>query len=738
MSGWERSAKRFDAVSAAGSRKSRVFQRAVDSHGNLLKPSDFFGCNVFSYETMSEKLSAAEVATLKEFATSNTPLAFELADKVASSVKEWAMVRGVTHYSHWFQPQTGATAEKHDAFFSFDKAGKPIEHFTGKQLIQSEPDASSFPSGGRRSTFEARGYTAWDASSPMFIMETENGSTLCIPSVFISYSGEALDKKTPLLRSIAAVSQRAVESLKLMGQKNVEHVMATAGPEQEYFVIDEALYNLRPDLIQAGRTLLGRVPPKGQQLEDHYFGTIKPRVLNMMMEAEYELYKLGVPVKTRHNEVAPNQCEAAPIFENGNIAADHNQLMMEVLRSVAKRHGLVTLFHEKPYAGMNGSGKHLNWSLADSNGNNLLEPGDAPHDNIRFLYFLVGAIKAVHDHGALLRSSVASAGNDFRLGANEAPPAIMSVFLGETLTEVLERLSRNESGMTQREKVINLDLAKVPVISRDNTDRNRTSPFAFTGNKFEFRAVGASASISPSLTYLNAAMADALGEMNKLLKAKIDSGTTIDAAILAVVQEIYNQTKKVCFEGNNYGAEWHKEAEKRGLPHAKTTPDALGALRDPKVESFLTSMGIHTKDELSARYNVRIERYVKVRLIELETMLEMVSTQVLPAAHAQMQVLGDVVKSSKEVLGTVPQDQKAEYSTISHLAGKLAGDRDALKKFIGECHHGGKDETAVAKSIATDGMKIMDLIRESCNELELHIDDHIWSLPKYREMVFMV
>lgn len=738
MSGWERSAKRFDAVSLAGSRKNRVFQRAIDSHGNLLKPSDFFGCNVFSYETMSEKLSAAEVATLKEFATSNTPLAFELADKVASSVKEWAMVRGVTHYSHWFQPQTGATAEKHDAFFSFDKAGKPIEHFTGKQLIQSEPDASSFPSGGRRSTFEARGYTAWDASSPMFIMESENGSTLCIPSVFISYSGEALDKKTPLLRSLSVVSQRAVEALKLMGQKNVDHVMATAGPEQEYFVIDEALYNLRPDLIQAGRTLLGRVPPKGQQLEDHYFGTIKPRVLNFMMEAEYELYKLGVPVKTRHNEVAPSQCEAAPIFENGNVAADHNQLMMEVLRSVARRHGLITLFHEKPYAGMNGSGKHLNWSLADSNGNNLLEPGDAPHDNIRFLYFLVGAIKAVHDHGGLLRSSVASAGNDFRLGANEAPPAIMSVFLGETLTEVLERLSRNETGMTQREKVINLDLAKVPVISRDNTDRNRTSPFAFTGNKFEFRAVGASASISPSLTYLNAAMADSLGEMNKLLKAKLDGGASVDAAILAVVQEVYNQTKKVCFEGNNYGGDWHKEAENRGLPHAKTTPDALGVLRDSKVAAFLTSMGIHTKDELSARYNVRIERYVKVRLIELETMLEMVSTQILPAAHAQMQVLGEVVKSSKEVLGTVPQDQKAEFSTLSHLTGKLAGDRDALKKFIVECHNGGKDETAVAKMIASDGMKIMDLIRDTCNELELHIDDHIWSLPKYREMVFMV
>ncbi len=738
MAGWDRSMSRFAAVTTAGARKNRLFQRAVDSHGNLLKPSDFFGCNVFSYETMSEKLSPSEIAVLKEYATSNTPLEFELADKVAASVKEWALLRGVTHYCHWFQPQTGATAEKHDAFFSFDKTGKPIEHFSGKQLIQSEPDASSFPSGGRRSTFEARGYTAWDASSPMFIMETENGSTLCIPSVFISYSGEALDKKTPLLRSIASLSQKAVETLKLMGQKNVEHVMATAGPEQEYFVIDEALYNLRPDLIQAGRTLLGRVPPKGQQLEDHYFGSIKPRVLNFMMEAEYELYKLGVPVKTRHNEVAPSQCEAAPIFENGNIAADHNQLLMEVVRSVAKRHNLVTLFHEKPYVGMNGSGKHLNWSLADNNGQNLLEPGDAPHDNIRFLYFLVGAVKAVHDHGALLRSSVASAGNDFRLGANEAPPAIMSVFLGETLTEVLERLSRNESGMTQREKVINLDLAKVPIISRDNTDRNRTSPFAFTGNKFEFRAVGASASISPALSYLNAAMANALDDMNKLLKSKIDAGTSVDAAILAVVQEVYQQTKKVCFEGNNYSAEWHKEAEKRGLPHAKTTPEALAALKDAKVETFLTEMGIHTKDELNARYNVRMERYVKVRLIELETMLEMVSTQVLPAAYAQLRVLGEVVKTSKDVLGTLPQGQKNEYGTIAHLCSKLTGDRDALKKFISDCHTGGKDETAVAKAIATDGMKLLDLLRETSNELELHIDDHIWSLPKYREMVFMI
>ncbi len=738
MSGWERSASRFAATAIAGARKTRLFQRAVDSHGNLLKPSDFFGCNVFSYETMSEKLSPSEIAVLKEFATSNTPLDFSLADKVAQSVKEWAIVRGVTHYSHWFQPQTGATAEKHDSFFSFDKNSKPIEHFTGKQLIQSEPDASSFPSGGRRSTFEARGYTAWDASSPMFIMETENGSTLCIPSVFISYSGEALDQKTPLLRSLSALSRKAVDALRLMGSKNVDHVIATAGPEQEYFVIDEALFNLRPDLIQAGRTLLGRVPPKGQQLEDHYFGSIKPRVLNFMMEAEYELYKLGVPVKTRHNEVAPSQCEAAPIFEHGNVAADHNQLMMEVLRLVAKRHGLVTLFHEKPYAGMNGSGKHVNWSLADNHGNNLLEPGDAPHDNIRFLYFLVAAVKSVHDHGALLRSSVASPGNDFRLGANEAPPAIMSVFLGETLTEVLERVSSNEPGMTHRDKVINLDLAKVPVISRDNTDRNRTSPFAFTGNKFEFRAVGASASISPSLSYLNAAMAKSLEEMNALLQSKISGGMGVEVAILAVVKEIYQQTKKVCFEGNNYGSEWHKEAENRGLPHAKTTPDALACLIDPKVAKFLVDVGVYHAEEVTARYNVRIERYVKVRLIELETMLEMVSTQVLPAAYGQLKLLGDVAKSSKDVMGTLPDDQRSEYATIAKLCSKLSSDRDALKKFIHDCHSGGKDEAAVARTIATDGMKLMDLIRDTCNELELHVDDHIWSLPKYREMIYMI
>jgi glutamine synthetase len=732
-----RASARFDAVRVAGSRPPRVFKKTyTQQHETGLKASEYFGCNTFSFEMMEKKLPASDVSTLREFATSNKPLTLELANKVADAAREWALSRGATHYCHWFQPQTGATAEKHDAFFSFDKRGNAVERFTGKELIQSEPDASSFPSGGMRATFEARGYTAWDASSPMFLMESENGLTLCIPSLFISYNGEALDEKTPLLRSLSALNKSATESLRLLGH-DVKYVIASAGPEQEYFVCDEALFNLRPDLLLAGRTLLGRNPPRGQQLEDHYFGSIKPRILAFMMEAEHELYKMGVPCKTRHNEVAPSQCEIAPIYENANIAADHNQLVLEVLRTVARRHQLQVLFHEKPYAGINGSGKHVNWSMADNHGHNMLEPGDNPLDNIRFLWFLAGTVKAVNEYSTLLRMSIASAGNDFRLGANEAPPAIISCFLGDTLTEVVQKLTTAGSGssLSDRARSINLDLARVPEIARDNTDRNRTSPFAFTGNKFEFRAVGASASISPALTYLNAAVASSLAEMNEQLR-KVSSKPSQED-VLKLIGETLSANKHVCFEGNGYSAEWHKEAEKRGLPNIRTTPEALAAIKSPKNKNMLSTLGIHRGSEIEARYNVKLERYIKVRMIELETLQEMIFNEVLPAAVAHTRILAQSAAGLKTALGSVPPEFENQLKSVTELTSKLAACKDRLVKFMDQCStiH---DEPKLAEKITAEGMPMMDDIRKISDQLEMLVDDQLWSLPKYREILYVM
>ena len=732
-----RSSERMHAAAIASARRSRGFQRPLGSDNDPLKISEYFGCNTFSFELMEKKLRSLEVSRLKEYATSGESLPRDLADLVANAVKEWAVSKGATHYCHWFQPQTGATAEKHDSFFSFDSKGGAVERFTGKELIQSEPDASSFPSGGRRSTFEARGYTVWDASSPMFLMQTEQGMTLCIPSLFISYSGEALDQKTPLLKSLSALNRRACEALHLLGHDDVKYCVATAGPEQEYFVVDDSLGALRPDLVLAGRTLLGRNPPRGQQLEDHYFGSIKPRVLSFMMECEQELYKLGVPCKTRHNEVAPNQCEIAPIFEFANVAADHNQLVMEVLKSVGKRHHLTVLFHEKPFAGINGSGKHVNWAIADSNGHNMLEPGDNPSDNIRFLYFLAATIKAIHDHGAMMRMAIASAGNDFRLGANEAPPAIMSVFLGETLDEVLNKLTDGRGGaLTERQREINLDLARVPVISRDNTDRNRTSPFAFTGNKFEFRAVGSSASISPSLTFLNAAAADALEVMNAELRRRGGDRPSAEH-ILALIQETVKATKKIRFEGNGYSTEWHQEAESRGLPNLRTTPEALKVLNQKSTQDMLERLGILGKEEASARYNVFVERYNKIRLIELETLLEMVSTQVLPAVESQISNQAAAVEACTRTLAKTPKAVASRLEGLMNLYGNLVEETGQLQALLGTTSsiH---DEEKLAAKLAGDGMAMMEKVRKVSDELELLVDDSLWSLPKYRELLYIL
>lgn len=746
-----KAASRKAAVMTASSR-SIYGSMHGSMHGHMRitdqkRPIEYFGIRTFSYDTMADRLSPAEFKLVKEHAESNQPLTLDLANKIAPVVKEWATSRGATHFCHWFQPQTGATAEKHDAFISLNAKGQIIEKFSGKELIQSEPDASSFPSGGIRATFEARGYTAWDASSPMFLMKTDNGSTLCIPSLFVSYSGEALDKKTPLLKSMAVLNQRALESLKLLGVDNITHVFAAAGPEQEYFVVDEALYAIRPDLIYAGRTLIGCEPPRGQQLEDHYYGSIKPRILNFMMECERELYELGVPCKTRHNEVAPCQYEIAPYYENANIAADHNQLVMEVLRTVAKRHHLVVLFHEKPYAGVNGSGKHVNWSLADTNGNNLLDPGvdqdqnQDPNTKLRFLYFLTATVKAIHDHGALLRVAVASPSNDFRLGANEAPPAIMSVFLGDHLSKLFNDLTNAGNSLTSHDwkKEIHLSIGKVPVIARDNTDRNRTSPFAFTGNKFEFRAVGSSASISSSLTYLNSAVSEALSQMNEMVRHK--KGTSEKATneqILSVIQDVAKATSKILFEGNNYSEEWHHEAERRGLPNLRSTPEALAILKEEKYKKLLSSLGIFTPQETEARYRVRLERYIKIRLIELETLSDMLSTLIIPAAMAEQASLAQCLKQTMYVLNATsfPSQTKWLANIASHTED-LVTVVNELSTFINKVKDG-EDEEKVALLLAKDGMKLMEKARQISDRLETLIDDDLWPIPKYRELLTLI
>jgi len=732
MSTSGRAEPRFNALATANSRGIKVFNRPVDSNGISTRVSEYFGCNVFGFQQMKKALPPEDVKILQEYAVSGSKLTLDTANKVALAVKEWAISRGATHFTHWFQPQTGSTAEKHDSFFSFDKDGSAIEIFNGKLLIQQEPDASSFPSGGRRATFEARGYTIWDASSPMFLMETTNGVTLCIPSLFVSYSGEALDKKTPLLRSIHALNDQAKAALNLLGDKT-DYVTVTCGPEQEYFLVDESLWALRPDLVQCGRTLIGAHPPKGQQLEDHYFGSIKPRILSFMMEVEHECYKLGVPLKTRHNEVAPAQYECAPIFEFANLASDHNQLVMEVIKNVAKRHNLQALFHEKPFDGVNGSGKHVNWSLATAEGVNLLNPGEKPNENVRFLYFLAATLKAVHNNSELLRASVAPAGNEFRMGANEAPPAIISAFLGDTLSEVVDKIASNSSGsLSERAKTINLELARVPEIAKDNTDRNRTSPFAFTGNKFEFRACGASQSISDPTYFLNTAVAEALKQMNA--KALSISNKPDDKTILAVIADTFKESKAIQFDGDGYSKEWHQEAEKRGLPHHKTSPSALEALRKPSVKKMFADHKVMTDAETEARYNVFVERYIKIRLIELETMTEMLTSQVYPSALEQQKLVSATLSQAKEILGSYPSVQLEGYKNLVSKTDRLLTEIANLNKLMNiarETH----DEAKAANILADKGVPAMAEARAVAAELEDLIDDTLWPLPKYRELL---
>src|SRR5436190_1174086 len=602
---------------AVGEAMSRSIRSLPELAGGS-KVVDVFGSNTFDVGAMKEKLPKPVFKSLQETIRRGTRLDPAIANELAHAVKEWALGKGASHFCHWFQPQTGPTAERHGAFLTFDDQGQPMERFSGAQLIQSEPDASSFPSGGMRTTFEARGYTAWDPSSPIFIIDGPNGKTLCVPSVFISYHGDALDNKTPLLRSMEVLSERAVALLKLLGDGKATRVVPTVGPEQEYFLIDRAFYNLRPDLVAAGRTLIGAKPPKGQELEDHYFGSIKDRILAFMQESENELFKLGIPIKTRHNEVAPSQYETAPIFEEANVASDHNQIVMETMNRVARRHSLALLLHEKPFAGINGSGKHCNWSLMDSEGRNLLEPGATPERNLQFLVFLMAVLKGVHRRAGLLRAAIASAGNDHRLGANEAPPAIISVFLGDQLTRVLDAIEKGATGGPSAIERISLGVRKLPEVARDQTDRNRTSPFAFTGNKFEFRAVSSAASISTPIAFLNAAVAEALGEFEDAIASRTGKGMSLQDATLDAVREAVVSTKAVRFEGNNYAAEWVEEARRRGIPNLRTSPEALAELVKPEAKEFMARMKVFSEAETEARYHVRMERYVKDVEIEIE------------------------------------------------------------------------------------------------------------------------
>ncbi len=704
--------------------------------------SEYFGINTLGARQMRDKLPTEVYTKLLAAIRLGKKLDVDIAPKVAQIIRDWAISRGATHFTHWFQPQTGLTAEKHDAFLSFDD-GQPMESFGASQLIQSEPDASSFPSGGLRSTWEARGYTAWNPASPVFIAEWAGVKTLCIPSVFIGYNGEALDELTPLLRSSDALSERSIALLEVLGDKGVQRVFTTLGPEQEYFLIDRGHFALRPDLVMAGRTLIGAPPPRGQQLEDHYFAGIPERIQACIAEVEHELYKLGVPIVTRHNEVAPSQFEMAPRYEETDVAVDHNQLVMATLRRVALRHNLQALLHEKPFAGINGSGKHCNWSMslaADSpelDGYNLLKPGQTPHQNVRFLAFLAAILKGVHKYAAVLRAGIATSGNEHRLGANEAPPAIISVFMGEQLTHVIETIAEGKATNSADQEMIKLGVAKLPEIQRDNTDRNRTSPFAFTGNKFEFRAVGSSQSIAFPIVLLNAAVAESIGDITAELEAELKKTKKVDDAVLKIVRRIFKETAAIRFEGNNYAEEWVKEADKRGLPNLRRTPEALKQLVTKSSRQLLTKLGIFSDAEIDSRYHVRLERYIKDMLIELHTMRETVDTMVLPAALEYVGGLASSAASAKEAgISVIPQLEPA--NRIGKLIQELQTARATLGMVIEKAEGMHEEIEEQAELLTHEGAEAMAAVRIGCDALELSVDDEMWPLPKYREMLFPV
>jgi glutamine synthetase len=696
------------------------------------KAVEAFASLVFNDKTQQERLPKPVYKALRATITRGEPLDPASADAVALALKEWAVEHGATHYTHWFQPMTGITAEKHDSFLVPTQDGTAITEFRGKELIKGEPDASSFPSGGMRSTFEARGYTAWDPTSPPWLHVNGTSATLVIPTAFVSWTGEALDKKTPLLRSMEAVSKQAVRVLKLFGS-TAERVFATCGPEQEYFLIDRNFYFARPDLINAGRTLFGAKPPKGQEMEDQYFGSIPERVLACMAEVELELFKVGVPVKTRHNEVAPSQYEIAPVFENANLAVDHQMMTMETLRRVAPKYGLACLLHEKPFAGVNGSGKHNNWSLSDEFGNNLLGPGDTPHDNMQFLVFCAAVIRAVDVWQGLLRASIASAGNDHRLGANEAPPAILSIFLGDMLTDIFEQIEKGGAKSTKHGGTLDIGVSVLPKLPRDAGDRNRTSPFAFTGNKFEFRAVSSGQNISFPNTALNAAMAESLDVVATELEGAVAKGEELNKAVAKLLTKVIKAHKRIIFNGNNYAPEWEKEAGRRKLLNLKNTVDALPQLVTKEALGLFDKYRILNPREMHARYEVFLENYNKSINVEANLMVLMANRYILPAALSYQKEIAQSVAAVRSAGGSTVQGKKL-LATYTKLVDGFKVQTDALERLLD--HSAGSAEKH-AKYTRDKVVPAMNRLRESGDKIEVLTPHEIWPLPTYREMLFV-
>ncbi|MBC3785901.1 glutamine synthetase III family protein [Spirosoma utsteinense] len=724
---------RFKALEIAQSRQAQLVAAPAE------RVADFFGSNTFNSEVMRALLSPEAYLKVTEAIQTNGQIDRGIADEVAGAMKSWATSKGATHYTHWFQPLTGETAEKHDAFFDITIDGKAIEKFKGGALVQQEPDASSFPNGGLRNTFEARGYTGWDPSSPAFLMDNgAGGKTLCIPSVFISYTGEALDYKTPLLKALNALDKAATAVCQYF-DRSITKVTPTLGPEQEYFVVDRALFYARPDLVLAGRTVFGHSPARGQQLDDHYFGSIPPRVNAFMVDFEFEAMKLGMPVRTRHNEVAPGQFEVAPTFEEVNLAVDHNALLRDLMDKIAERHNLKVLFHEKPFAGINGSGKHNNWSMGTNTGVNLLAPSSKPKETLRFLSFLVNVVKAVHDNADLLRATIASAGNEYRLGANEAPPAIMSIFLGESLTQALNDLeNKSEITVNKGDNVYyKLGLTRIPSLMRDNTDRNRTSPFAFTGNKFEFRAVGSSANSASTMTVLNAIVADQLNNFKSDLDGRLARGEKKELAIVDILKEYYVHSKRILFEGNGYSSEWVEEAEKRGLSNIKSSPEALGVFVKPESLSLFERTGVMNHAEVESRYEIELEKYIKNVQIESRVMGDLAMNHVVSTALKYQNKLAETARNLVE-LGMTDEAEPIK-AILREISARVIAIKSGVESMIESRKRANNVDNTIdmARLYATEVKDHFDPIRYEVDKLEQIVDDEDWPLVKYRELLFV-
>jgi glutamine synthetase len=693
---------------------------------------EIFGENVFSLPVMAKRLPKSVYKSVAATIEKGDKLDPAIADVVAAAMKDWAMEKGVTHYAHVFYPLTGLTAEKHDSFMEPVGDGTAIWEFQGKILVQGEPDASSFPNGGIRATFEARGYTGWDVQSPAYILENPNGSTLCIPTIFVSMTGEALDYKTPLLRSQKAMSEQATRVLAAFGHKDIDNVVSYCGPEQEYFLVDTSFVNSRPDLLIAGRTLFGAKPAKGQEFDDHYFGAIPERVLAFMHDTERALFKLGVPAKTRHNEVAPGQFEIAPVFQKANLAADHQQLLMTTFKSIAKTHGFTALFHEKPFAGVNGSGKHVNFSFGNGNQGNFLNPGDNPHDNAQFLVFCAAVIRAVHLYGGLLRVSIASAGNDHRLGANEAPPAIISIFLGDQLQDVFEQIAKGGATSSKQKGALSVGVDSLPVLTQDAGDRNRTSPMAFTGNRFEFRAVGSAQTVAAPLVIINTIMAEALDYIATELETSVAAGTDFNDAVQAVLAKVIEQHGAAVFNGNGYSTEWHEEAVSRGLKKLDTTVDSLPEYQTPEAKELFSKYGVFNEAELEARYEVALEQYLMAVNVEANLTEEIAKTTILPSAVRYQTELADNI-ASLEAAGV--EADKSDLVALSELVTSLRSGIKSLQAAVAGQHDTeGIDEAAYAKDTVLPAMLA---VREAADALEAVVADDLWDLPTYQEMLFI-